>query len=379
MAPRPTTIFLFRNDLRVRDNAALLAAAKAAGGRVIPLYVFDDKQVGPARSRILGMPKSAPLKTKFLLESVHDLRRQLKSLNSDLVVRCGSTPDVVNELAKAQGVEKIFASAEACPEELTVERKIRAHSLDLKTIWTSTLFALEDLPYTDVGRELPLIYTQFRKTVEEKCTVKPLGPLPVLQEIPSTVDCGEIPIVETLCLCVSQETDSRSVLQFKGGSEAGVERVNDYIFRTDLLKVYKETRNGMVGADYSSKFSPWLSNGSISPREIYWQVKKYEAERVANESTYWLIFELLWRDFFKFLPLRVGSSLFRLEGPRNVAKRWCSGTEAEEGFAAWCSGTTGYALIDANMQELVKSGFMSNRGRQIVASFLTKDLGCDWR
>lgn len=94
--------------------------------------------------------------------------------------------------------------------------------------------------------------------------------------------------------------DPRAVIQFKGGESAALERLNDYFWKKDLLKTYKETRNGMLGGDYSSKFSPWLALGCISPRYIVEQIDKYEVTRVANDSTYWLFFELLWRDFFKF-------------------------------------------------------------------------------
>jgi deoxyribodipyrimidine photo-lyase len=157
---------------------------------------------------------------------------------------------------------------------------------------------------------------------------------------------------------------------------AGKQRLQDYFWKNDRLKVYKETRNGMLGGDYSSKFSPWLAIGCLSPRYIAKEVAKYEEERVANDSTYWLIFELLWRDYFRFIAAKHGNKIFKITGLRELSISW---QQDWPRFELWRTGKTGYPLIDANMRELAATGFMSNRGRQNVASFLTKNLGIDWR
>jgi deoxyribodipyrimidine photo-lyase len=132
----------------------------------------------------------------------------------------------------------------------------------------------------------------------------------------------------------------------------------------------------MLGADYSSKFSPWLALGCLSPRYVADRVKRYERDRLANDSTYWLIFELLWRDFFRFVAMKYGDRLFAKSGLQGKNIPWRLDWEK---FQKWQVGMTGYPLIDANMRELAATGFMSNRGRQNVASFLTKNLGIDWR
>ncbi|EGR31487.1 hypothetical protein IMG5_108280 [Ichthyophthirius multifiliis] len=153
-------------------------------------------------------------------------------------------------------------------------------------------------------------------------------------------------------------------------------RVQQYIWEQDLLKNYKNTRNGMVGADYSSKFSIWLANGCISPRYIYQEVKKYEKERIKNDSTYWIIFELLWRDYFKFVAIKYKNKLFYKNGIQGLDINW---NQEINYFELWKNGKTGYPLVDANMRELNSTGFMSNRGRQNVASFLNKNMWVDWR
>ncbi|RXN09902.1 cryptochrome DASH-like protein [Labeo rohita] len=119
-----------------------------------------------------------------------------------------------------------------------------------------------------------------------------------------------------------------------------------------------------------------LALGCISPRYIYEQIKKYEVERTANQSTYWVIFELLWRDYFKFVGLKYRNRIFHMNGLQDKHVSWKTDMIL---FNAWKEGRTGVPFVDANMRELALTGFMSNRGRQNVASFLTKDLGLDWR
>ena len=138
----------------------------------------------------------------------------------------------------------------------------------------------------------------------------------------------------------------------------------------------------MVGPNYSSKFSPWLSAGCLSPRLVHAEVRRYEGERVASKETYWMIFELTVRDYFRFYASTHGSKIFKLWGPKGQTSRkpgskpW---TQDLELFERWRLGTTGNLMIDANMRELLLTGWMSNRGRQIVASYLTRDLNLDWR
>ncbi|MGB2925821.1 MAG: DASH family cryptochrome, partial [Limnothrix sp.] len=170
--------------------------------------------------------------------------------------------------------------------------------------------------------------------------------------------------------------DRRSVLSFVGGETAGLKRLDDYFWQGDRLKNYKETRNGLLGADYSSKFSPWLAHGCLSARYIAAQVAEYEAKRTANTSTYWLIFELLWRDYFRWISAKHGNKIFRPAGLQGVEIPW---RQDQTAFEKWRTGQTGIPFVDANMRELLATGFMSNRGRQNVGSFLTKNLGLDWR
>ena len=168
----------------------------------------------------------------------------------------------------------------------------------------------------------------------------------------------------------------RAVHPFPGGERAAWKRIRDYFWKGDHLHRYKETRNGLLGANFSTKFSPWLALGCLSPRDIHREVIRYESERVANRSTYWLVFELLWREYFHWLLHKYGDRFFHHGGIRGRAPR---SRPDPERILAWCEGCTGVPFVDANMRELNDTGYMSNRGRQNVASFLVKDLKQDWR
>ena len=115
-----------------------------------------------------------------------------------------------------------------------------------------------------------------------------------------------------------------SAFPFKGGSKSGHNRIKNYLWDTKKISTYKETRNGLVGKDYSSKFSPWLANGSLSAKQIYWQIKDFESKVKKNQSTYWMIFELIWRDYFKYVSLKHGNNIFRLDGILKKRYSWKS-------------------------------------------------------
>lgn len=167
-----------------------------------------------------------------------------------------------------------------------------------------------------------------------------------------------------------------AAFRLKGGETSGIERIHELCDR-DLVQSYKRTRNQMMGADYSTKLSAHLSMGCISARTINdWVVKWEEFHGGECQGTVGIRFELLWRDYMRHTVEKYGKSLFYSGGYQKSQEKW-EGQSYE--FERWKSGNTGVGLIDANMRELNQTGFMSNRGRQNVASFLTKDLYIDWR
>jgi deoxyribodipyrimidine photo-lyase len=172
------------------------------------------------------------------------------------------------------------------------------------------------------------------------------------------------------------EQPVNSAFPFSGGESSAEKRIEHYFFETKKLGFYKKTRNGLIGIDYSSKLSTWLANGSISAKTIYYKVKEYENQFGENDSTYWLVFELIWRDYFKYVSLKHGNSIFKIGGILNKEYKWNSDKEK---IQKWIDGETKEPFVNANMIELKKTGWMSNRGRQNVASYFAKELELDWR
>uniref|UniRef100_UPI00286C4D39 DASH family cryptochrome n=1 Tax=Chamaesiphon sp. OTE_20_metabat_361 TaxID=2964689 RepID=UPI00286C4D39 len=364
----------YRNDLRLHDHEPLVQALKE-GASVIPFYCFDDRHFGQTQ---FGFPKTGAFRAQFLLESLADLQHSLQVRGSDLVIRRGAAEVIIPELVAQLGITGVYCHQEVTAEELAVtkplEASLKASNVNYRAFWGLTLYHLQDLPFSLPN--LPELFTKFRKDVERDSPVRSCLPTPkTLPALPADLALQQLPSLSDLGLD-APEVDSRGVLAYRGGETAGRARLDEYIWQNDRLRIYKETRNGMLGADYSSKFSAWLALGCISPRYIVEQIRKYEDERIENDSTYWLIFELLWRDYFRFICAKHGVSMFKLTGLQGVDLTW---KQDWERFDLWREGKTGYPLVDANMREIAATGYMSNRGRQNVASFLTKNLGIDWR
>ncbi len=221
---------------------------------------------------------------------------------------------------------------------------------------------------------MPDIFTEFRKKVELNFRVRPEQTAPETFPYLPHNEPNEALTFEKLG--IHDFKDDPRALQLIGGETAGLARLTDYFWNKDKLKEYKQTRNDLSGLDYSSKFSLYLSLGCLSPRKIYFEVLRYEQERVKNDSTYWLIFELLWRDYFCFIALKFGVRLFKRSGlKQDLNKKW---RRDKAGFNKWKNGETGDAFIDAFMKELQATGYMSNRGRQNVASHLCHVMGIEW-
>ncbi len=368
----------FRNDLRSHDCETLYQASqqvKVTGAQLFPVYCFDTRHFDKTA---FGFAKTGKFRAKFLIESVANLRQSLRSLNSDLIIRFGKPEDVLPDLVRQLAIGAVYVHAEVTTEERLVDTNLRsrlkAQNITFKLFSGRTLLHVDDLPFAIAN--LPELFTHFRKQVEVDLIVREVFPVPDrLNSLPKNLDVGEVPNLAKLGLKEFEPCD-RAVLQFKGGETEALKRLDHYFWQSDRLQVYKQTRNGMLQADDSSKFSPWLALGCLSPRYIYAQVKKYEGDRLANDSTYWLIFELLWRDYFHLVAAKYGDRIFYRRGLRNIDIAW---KQDWQRFELWQQGKTGFPLIDANMRELAATGFMSNRGRQNVASFLTKNLGIDWR
>ena len=368
-----TTIVWFKTDLRLHDNETLIKAI-AQSDTIIPVYCFDESQFVVTD---FGFQKTGSFRAQFLVESVLDLDKQLRAIGSGLVVVKGKPEVEIPKVVALYKANKVVAKREVSYEERQTETLVQAAlfkiNCEFESFSTSTLYHAEDLPFSI--KDIPDVFTSFRNKTEKDAVIRPSFNEPLQIKSP-TIEPIVVPTLEELGVPF-QPIDARAAIIFKGGETEAIARVNHYFFESKGISQYKETRNGLVGADYSSKFSAWLALGCISPRFIYQELKKYEQEFGANESTYWLVFELLWRDYFRFMMKKYNVKFFQQAGIQN--KGIPVNKHNTHQLHQWINGETGVDFVDANMIELKLTGFMSNRGRQNVASYLCNDLKLDWR
>jgi len=367
------SIVWFKTDLRITDNETLTQAITQSDF-IIPVYCIDESHF---KTTPFGFKKTGSFRAQFLLESLKNLDTQFRKLNAGLHVVIGKPSIEIPKLVKLYGATKVFAKKEVAHEEkqqeLEVEKEIFKHNATLHTFSTSTLYHAQDLPFSI--KDIPDVFTNFRKKVEKESIIRKTLNAPQHILSPQIPACN-IPNLAQLGL-QEIKLDSRASIQFKGGETEALKRLNYYLFESKAISSYKQTRDELIGADYSTKFSPWLALGCISPRQIYDAVQKYETQFGANESTYWVIFELLWRDYFRFMMKKYNHKFFLQHGIKtNYTENLAMDHDK---LNSWINGFTGDAFVDANMRELKHTGFMSNRGRQNVASYLCNDLKLDWR
>ncbi|GAA6038629.1 hypothetical protein JCM8097_009455 [Rhodosporidiobolus ruineniae] len=440
---RKVIVTIHRNDLRISDNALYSYAHDQDHDdvtHVLPVFVFDERYLElsglpgyqrqglEARTRLCKFWRTSAFRAKFLTEGVYDLRRSLRQRGSDLLIRFGKMEDIAADIAKAlvaQGdeIREVLLQEEFYSEEKGIERRMRRKleefGVKLTVFDQVPLLHPDDLPFS--MDKLPDVFTPFRKRVE---ALPHLGraPLPIPPSFkpfprspPSTpypgyaLDAHDLDYVLPYLLKPLEDTfqvhaldTTKTAFPYAGGETSALERVEWY-FRSEAemppVQRYKETRNGLLGHAYSTKLSPFLCLGMISARTVVAAIDAFEREYGQTQSAYWLRFELLWRDYFLFCARKYGTKLFTLGGfeevtdPKQAAPKLEDGwwkvwdreaarakkLEEEQPAVRWMRGETGVPFIDANIAELRESGFMSNRGRQNVASFLTKDLQIDWR
>lgn len=307
--------------MRVEDNPVLSGADCA-----VVVEITED-----ARTDLFRFPKMGAHRRHLRQRALDDLERRL---TVPLVRFSGPVATSLIPWCREKGISSVRASFEPGTEEADDVHALRGAGLSVEVMECGALlpnYKLDDLPG---------LFTHFRKRVE---------PLSAGPDWP------------------------KPLREFHG---EGQQRLREFIHETQAIRRYKQTRNLMIGENFSSKFSPFLACGALSPRQIWVEIESHERKFGENESTYWLKFELLWREFFRHTSRKNGAVLFRKTGLQDLEIQWKNDPKL---LNAWIMGQTGYPIVDANMRELAQTGFMSNRGRQIVASFLTKNLGLDWR
>lgn len=363
----------FRNDLRIADNLSLSLACEAT--HTLGIYCFDPRQYVNTQ---YGFKKTEKYRAQFLRESIQELRKTLEGKNISLLVYFGQPELVIPKIVDLYNIDRIYANKEWTQEELLVNQALeKALPTKVKFIESSDnfLFHPEDLPYDSV-HDVPKVFTVFRKKCERYSRVRETLSIPVTKPKKNLIDHNTtVPTLVELGL-TEFEMDKRTAFPFKGGELQALQRLESYFWESHAITQYKETRNGLLGADYSSKFSAWLANGCLSPRTVFHALKAFEAKVIKNEDTYWLFFELIWRDFFRYVSLKHGNHIFKIGGILNRKYEWQKRKSISD---QWINGRTAMSFVNANMLELKHTGFMSNRGRQNVASYWAKELKQDWR
>jgi deoxyribodipyrimidine photo-lyase len=362
-----TILVWFRNDLRVNDNEILLEAIRKAD-HVLPVYCFDPYYFTKTD---LGVPKTGNFRARFLLESVADLRKNLRVHGAELIIHIGDPAEILPQLATEYHVSEVYHHREVAYEETDVSEQVEAAlwkiKLNLKHFIGHTLYHKEDLPFPI--KDIPDSFATFKKKIERDSDVRPCVDTPEHISTPTITDAGELPTIQQLGLDEPVD-DPRANFRFTGGETAALNRLQQYFLTADQNNTPKNTRQ--ASANIASNLSPWIALGCISLRQVYWEVRKHES----NHHNCQLVLELLWRDYFRFMFKKHGQKFIHAQN--NEEETGTLAANQDELFEKWKSGNTGVPLVDAIMHELNATGYINNYSRQTVAGFLVNTLNVDW-
>ncbi|UTV99870.1 DASH family cryptochrome [Marinomonas rhizomae] len=352
----------FGEDLRCADQNMLRRAAQEVD-YLVCLYCDEPHNNRPSRYATQGM---SPNRRRFLDQGLQHLALQLQALGQTLFISTLDAGTSLNILLNEVPIAHLYRNHHGGWDEQQTLKRIanRYPDVHIHLDHGLSLFTPSQLPF-DIAK-LPDSFSKFRRLVEN---IDVFPPLPALQKLPPA------PVFNIQRIRPWRLKNIEDESAFTGGEQAAIDQLSDY-FSTNLPSRYKETRNELDGWENSTKFSPWLAQGSLSARQIKASIDAYERDHGASESTYWIYFELLWREYFHWYATRYGKQLFL---PGGLTGKQNQGSYYAERFRKWSQGNTPYPIVNACMKQLNETGFMSNRGRQIVASCLIYELGIDWR
>lgn len=368
-----TSLLWLREDLRLDDNPALQAGLQ--GERLLPLYLFDPRQwqQGELGSRHQGVHR-----TRLLLESLTALDGALRQRGSQLLVLRGEPEQVIPQLVTGLGLQQVLTHSSIEPGRQAVLQRVRSALADVPLLEFADNGLLRESELPCPISQLPQVFSRFRELCEQRMLVfQPQaapGELPTLPEGAQAL-LRPLPSLSQLGFAEPPQV-AGTAFPFSGGESAAQARLRDFLWGSQGVRDYSTTRDVLLGSENTSKLSPWLANGSLSVRRVAAELRRHEAQYGRNDSTHALWTELLWRDFFRWLLVRHGSALFQQGGLKATLR---APATVDERFEQWRLGLTGLPFIDANMRELASTGFISRRGRQVVASYLVHGLQQDWR
>ncbi|WP_445776521.1 DASH family cryptochrome [Shewanella sp.] len=364
-------LYWLGDDLRLTDNAIFTDIAQHAQQLMIVFCIephwFSATQY---QAKPMGLHR-----LKFLLESLQALDEALNQYGQQLHILYGEAQQCLPYVINLHGINCVYRSYHSGADERAVLQAVKQQchrDITYSTLTTQTLFTLQQLPFELDA--LPASFSQFKKLVHNchfdaaKDPVAWLPPMVVLQSQDKFIQ-------QWVTYPDWLPQTHRLTNVFCGGETQGKLQLDSY-FASNLPHSYKLVRNELAGWEHSTKFSPWLANGSVSARQVLSALRQFESQHGANESTQWIEYELLWREYFHWYSHKFNNKLFWFSGING--KKPLTSFYAQR-FQAWKTATTPYPLVNALMSQLNQTGYMSNRGRQIVASCLIHELQCDWR
>lgn len=367
-----TGLHWFRSDLRVSDNEALASLSHTCE-KVIAVFVFTPQLFEKSN---FGLPRLGQKRHAFIIESLNDLEKSLAKFNIELHVTYGDLIDVISNIIEENDISAISCEHHCGVFERDELHKLRETFPDKKFItgYSNYLYSIGDLPFK--VQDIPKVFSPFRRAVEKKSTVKTPCTLKIKQ-------CEKFISTLNSKYKLSDFYEIQPELEtalYNGGEIEAHRRIKDYFYNTNGIASYKETRNGLDGWNFSSRMSAYLALGCISPRQVCQYLREYESKVVKNDSTYWLFFELLWREFFQWQMMKHGKLMFLKWGLRNSKQDIPSKCQHQPAvFDSWCKGETQFKIVNAAMKQLKATGYMSNRARQLAASCFINELALDWR
>jgi len=353
------TLYWFDQDLRLDDNPALYYAA-AGASKLLCVYCYD---LSKDEFNSFGTQRQGRLRKRFIDQSLAQLSFDLSRQNQTLLRIAGSPPTVIQGLIYQHRIQRIVRSLNFGVFENRQWEQLRGTNpqIEFFEIDSYTLFTREQV--AQLG-DLPETFSKFRRRAERMPVAAPLE----LDRLPPSMIAVEPASTDV-------EVSASPDRLFRGGEDAAATHLEGY-FGSQSPSSYKQTRNELDGWSNSSKMSPWLANGCLSVRRLYQRLKQYEANHGANDSTYWLFFELLWREYFQWYAFQHAEKLFQPGGIKGDNPDY----DFDAGrFERWCKSETPWPLVNACMHQLNQTGYLSNRARQIVASVLINELDLDWR
>ncbi|WP_162136909.1 DASH family cryptochrome [Alcanivorax hongdengensis] len=371
------TVIWFRQDLRVQDQP-LLRRAAALGAPVLTLYVLPERWLAAGEE---GFDRLGPAKSCFLLESVQALADGLNALGLTLVTACGGPASLLAHWQAQAPLQVVTAEADA-PEEQAGLAALRRAGIPVHEVASRTLLCGDTRPGAS---SLCGSFSRFRRRVEADGgppVAQPEGPPPALAAaaplpLPAGTESALAPLQQR---CRHWLRNHRDYFSLPGGEPVARRWLEQYLFSDRHIAHYNATRNQLIGSGFSSRLSAALAWGCLSVRRVWHAILEYERRHGASEHSYWLRFELLWREFFHWSLREHGTAVFRYQGLSPSPDFPPLEEACHQGYwQRWCQARTGLPFIDANLRELMATGYLSNRGRQNLASFFVHDMGLDWR